>query len=159
MKIKTSELTGAALDWVVLRILEQDDSYEAVIRDGVLELWHNRSIGTRNPTLGMDNQPRCLRARDRLPVSLVGCPTSVQTWSYVGPIMDEYNIDVRQVEEGQFTAHFSRSQLVARKEGGGPEKFVYSYCGEYGPSRIVAVLRCFVTFKVGPVADIPEELA
>jgi len=153
MKIKTSDLEGIPLDWAVLQILEPSERYEGIIRDGVLELWHSSEIGTHNPTLDRDNKPRFIRARDGVPVFLFGCPANVQEWSVVGPIMDDFNIDVDFVEEGRFNASLGRAQLVPGLGCGS-----YSYCGEYGPSRIVAVLRCFVTLKMGPVVEVPDEL-
>ena len=114
--MKTSELTGAALDWAVAKC-------EGVKVEKIMELslwssanWHKYSTN----------------------------------WSQGGPIIEremrEFGFDLwagAHVPEGQFAATYCR---------GAPDSYVY------GPTPLIAAMRCLVASKLGDEVEIPEEL-
>lgn len=102
MKIKTSELTTAALDWAVAR-----------------------AIGEYRP---------------------VPVPTYSTDWAQGGPIMDREKISTCWEGTTWVATLFNKN------------------CGEtwyghhYGPTPLIAAMRCFVASKLGDEVEIPEEL-
>lgn len=136
MKIKTSELSGAALDWAVSVAGE----YEA---NG-----HRPRLGWSTRT----DVPRywCVRHQ----VKDVGwfadyefCPS--RDWSQGGPIIDRERIDLSWQSSG-------RADWMAygddQTDAGVP---LYA---ENGPTPLVAAMRCFVASKLGDEVDVPQEL-
>ena len=124
MKIKTSELTGAALDWAVAQAEEGERLAEG---------WH--------PHTWERNGKRELRAVPYAPSS---------DWSQAGPIIEremrEFGFDLWSgvhVPTGQFAATYCR---------GAPDSYVY------GPTPLIAAMRCYVASKLGDTVDIPQEL-
>lgn len=115
--MKTSELTGAALDWVVAKC-EGEDYSPAVTYNG---------IGQESP------------------------PTNYSTdWAQGGPViereMKEFGFDLwsgAHVPTGQFAATYCR---------GVPDSYVY------GPTPLIAAMRCYVASKLGETVEVPEEL-
>lgn len=122
MKIKTSELTGAALDWAVgyVRCLEATDG---------------------KPILARDLMSKAIRN---------GMASPSTDWAQGGPIIEremrEFGFDLwsgAHVPTGQFAATYCR---------GAPDSYVY------GPTPLVAAMRCYCCAKLGDEIDIPEEL-
>jgi hypothetical protein len=104
MKIKTSELTGAALDWAVARCagyrldLVPEDSY-----------------------------------------------TPSTDWSQGGPIIERECMDLLCLEGGD--------------DGWQADRYLHTEKVEaYGPTPLIAAMRCYVASKLGDTIDIPEEL-
>lgn len=98
MKIKTSELTGRALDWAV-------------------------------------NQAN----RDVL------APVEYSTkWEFGGPIIEREKIRVGPVND-------SEGWFAYKYVGGGKPEY-------FGPTPLIAAMRCFVASKLGDEVEIPEEL-
>lgn len=116
--MRTSELTGAALDWAVAKC------------EGI-------GLGPRGFVVYYDN----------------GEPASWHPstdWSQGGPIIEremrEFGFDLwsgAHVPTGQFAATYCR---------GAPDSYVY------GPTPLVAAMRCYVASKLGDEIEIPEEL-
>ena len=101
MKIKTSELTGAALDWAV-----------CVANGETRESW------LANPY------------------------SYSKYWNFGGPIIDREDIDMVKVGASNYRAGFAVNNLTSG----------------YGPTKLIAAMRCYVAFKMGDVVDIPEGL-
>ncbi len=119
MKIKVSELTGAALDWAVAKC------------EGVaLVLAPFR--GARNfVILGQNMKPTTATYE----------PST--HWAQGGPIIEQWCIDVEHTP--------SKGWRAARHVG-----IVPLY--EYGPTPLIAAMRCYVASKLGGEVDVPEEL-
>jgi len=100
MKIKTSELTDAALDWAV-----------------------TKAIGEYKP------------------VPVPNCSTN---WAQGGPIIEREEISVNWAN-GEWQAHTVNDQDEYEQI-------------EYGPTPLIAAMRCFVASKLGDDVDVPEEL-
>jgi len=116
MKIKTSELTGKALDFVVTRL-----EYPEWVAEGYLE-----SVDD----LVFDDGEVYAPSTD---------------WVYGGPIIEREKLTV-----------------VYNERGDGPRgwrtiAFIES-CMEYGPTPLIAAMRCYVASKLGDEVDVPEEL-
>jgi hypothetical protein len=112
MKIKTSELTGTALDWAV-----------ASAEGAVWAVW------------------AVWRFKERHAVGEMRYSTS---WSQGGPIIERERIDVRY-----FGPLWSAALQLNEYEE--PDEF-------FGPTPLIAAMRCFVASRLGDEVDIPEEL-
>ena len=118
MKIKTSELTGAALDWAVMKC----------------EHPNNSSVGFFH----------LLRNKHPLHASF----HYSANWAQGGPIIERegINLNFMQFDNPQYwTAHIRFS---------GKLRF-----GSFGPTPLIAAMRCFVAAKLGDEVDVPEKLA
>ncbi len=101
MKIKTSELTDAALDWAV----------------------------------GMTGE--------------YGCGFFSTDWSQGGPIIEREEVELT-FDRASETDTLWRAEMFD-VEG-------VSIAHEYGPTPLIAAMRCYVASKLGDTVDIPEEL-
>ena len=102
MKIKTSELTGAALDWAVRQCEGRQE-------------W-NYSPSTN--------------------------------WAQGGPIIEREWLDITP------WPNESREEMrwhCQQHDSGGD-------CAQYGPTPLIAAMRCFVASRLGDEIEIPEEL-
>jgi len=110
--MKTSELTGAALDWAVAkcegREWESADSFLAYHEPGDM----NYSTD----------------------------------WAQGGPVIERENI-------GLVCQQPESTQRCAYRQTPDGEVFYY-----YGPTPLIAAMRCYVASKLGDNIDIPEEL-
>jgi hypothetical protein len=117
MKIKTSELTGAALDWAVAKCED-----ESVVFDG-----------------------RVMRFAESQ-FSDEGWFKPSEDWAQGGPIIERLMLTQGLVlrcwvEKGRCEASLDF-----------PHRF------SYGPTPLIAAMRCFVASTLGDEVDIPEEL-
>lgn len=128
MKVKTSELTGAALDWAVAKCWYSDRRVELTEgKTGVRVL--------RDPTY------------DGSEYSHWFVFFGSTDWSQGGPIIEREGITVSK-EDGGWSAYF-RDNLF---EEDGSEHW------QTGPTPLIAAMRCYVASKLGDNIDIPEEL-
>lgn len=120
MKVKTSELTGAALDWAVAKC----------------EGWNSYDIHT-NGNFELENTVTgdCLWLR---------CFQPSTDWAQGGPIIERENISV-QARDGVWSAS------MKMPDGSWP-------IWGYGPSPLIAAMRCYVASKLGDEVEVPEEL-
>ena len=116
MKIKVTELTGAALDWAAAKC----------------EGWN----------VSVDEFLRSQLANSKFAYSTV--------WAKGGPIIEREKITVANLNEMEgWIAYIG---AVERRDG---------LCGDascYGPTPLVAAMRCYVASKLGDEVEIPEEL-
>jgi hypothetical protein len=116
--MKTSELTGAALDWAVAKC------------EFVGAPLINIVCGVLNTTESDNWQPST-------------------DWAQGGPIIEREGISV-------ICWSFHSMPWKASIEGGtdaGVDLYV-----EYGPTPLIAAMRCYVGSKLGNEVDVPEEL-
>ena len=112
MKIKTSELTGAALDWAVAKCEEPVGGYKAWVQADM-----DKGI-----------VPAGVRAND---------------WLTVGPIIERESIGIGRSWEGS-------EWLASAHDMDAPVS--------YGPTPLVAAMRCHVASKLGDEVEVPDEL-
>lgn len=148
MKIKTSELIGAALDWAVAKA-------ENMVMDkpapGRGSIWFKTGIWTQ-PGVGGEQQSYCLHSEYRkyadqcdgpfLGFTKVWQPTV--NWAQGGPIIEREKMDVGWNFGGEDweSRNFHTDEMAT----------------SYGPTPLIAAMRCYVASKLGDEVEIPEEL-
>ena len=126
MKIKTQELTRAALDWAVARAEEGED---------LNPFWH--------PHKDDDGGFR---------------PST--NWAHGGLIIEREKIGVRPPTERVLP----NGQVLGAKADGwfatiySNDEFGLPSVSRFGPTPLIAAMRCFCAAKFGDEVDIPEEL-
>jgi hypothetical protein len=122
MKIKTSELTGAALDWAVAKC----EGYQAVFTDGTIRPVFRKAQAVE-----------------------ATWPEYSTNWEYGGPIIEREGITLDYDHYGPSriweAKHFAFDGTVLQQE--------------YGPTPLIAAMRCYVASELGDTVDIPEELS
>ena len=113
MKIQTSELTGAALDWAVAKC---EGAYAPSVETDI--------DGTKRINYGGMY------------------PEWSTEWAQGGPIIER---------EGIATDFDKPNGIWCASDNADPIAY-------YGPTFLVAGLRCYVASKLGDTVDIPEEL-
>lgn len=127
MKIKTSELTGAALDWAVAACEGYDD-------------WDNEDpdymgFGSKN------GEPTFTGILNYTPSS---------DWSLGGPIIERMEIGIKLNAPCSAGRDWEASPSITAKGVGGR--------WGYGPTPLIAAMRCYVASKLGDEVEIPDEL-
>jgi hypothetical protein len=113
MKIKTSELTGAALDWAVAAC----EGYAGIaLQERTNTDWYSPSTN----------------------------------WAQGGPIIDREEIGIKRNAPCSDGRKWEASGSITAKGAG--------YRFAYGPTPLIAAMRCYVVSKLGDTVDIPEEL-
>ena len=121
MKIKTADLTGAALDWAVAKALG--------IRTYIKRYKHTM---TGPCILDADLVDMQTDGEQELKYS--------RSWAQGGPIIERELISVSSQTNGHSWA----------------AKGAHNY--SYGPTPLIAAMRCFATKALGAEVDVPEEL-
>ena len=117
--MKTSELTGPALDWAVAKCEGVEVEY---INDGI-----TRCILRVTPFTGMYR------------------PST--DWSQGGPIIERVIPTLLKTNGGEWIAQGPYDRMLDREA---PR--------HYGPTPLIAAMRCFVASRLGGEVDVPEEL-
>lgn len=130
MKTEASKLTGAALDWAVARLeFPEHLGYD-------LEVWVT--------PLPCDD-----------PEDFKYQPST--DWSQGGPIIEREDINVTRFTRSEITEYGAE---VYRKDGWTACTTTTAYWmtpkRTYGPTPLIAAMRCYVTSKLGEFIDIPE---
>ena len=128
MKIKTSELTGTALDWAVAKCEDETDVLFAYRQYGKL----------------LVRQAGCHETHDS------EWPYEPSTdWAQGGPIMTRERISRTIDHSGLWIAYWTDGYTE------GDEGRKWMQCDR---SELVAGLRCYVASKLGDELEIPNEL-
>lgn len=125
--IKTSELSGAALDWAVAT-LEKLPVRRYPMGPGTVPYW-----------VFDDAYP------PKVPYQAIGKSYSPSAnWDQGGPIIEREGVGIwpseREGNKGQWGARMLNTHIA------------------YGPTPLVAAMRCFVASKLGDQVDVPDEL-
>lgn len=127
--MKTSELTGAALDWAVAKC----EGATNLRYDTVATWW-----------VDLDGEPRALSSGWSPRQSWH--PST--NWSQGGPIIEREKITIDYDHEGPTlmweAKHFAFDGTELQRE--------------YGPTPLIAGMRCYVASKLGDEIEIPREL-
>ncbi len=158
MKMKVSELEGAALDWAVAKC------------EGYTNLRPNPHAFNRALIM---TPPRKEHSPDYL------CNLNYSSeWALGGPIIESANITVIRANDDYekdaqgFTTlkrvpvwFAERDQCVGHSlytsyegENMEPTFLIGEGGGYYGPSPLIAAMRCYVSAELGDEVEIPEEL-
>ena len=128
MKIKTSELTGAALDWAVAK---------AARRTIEIRVTGRQNTGCR---FGIFFNQRWI------PKECWDEFTPSTDWAQGGPIIDREHISLLSPENNG-SWNWIADKGTVRAYSGGPDR-----------SALIAAMRCYVTSTLGKEVDVPEEL-
>ena len=128
MKVSTSELAGAALDWAVAKC--------EGVRTVLARYEHTMTgvcvLDAELVEMGTDGPQELRYSRD---------------WAQGGPIIEREGIST------EFDKAGFKDSWVAYKLG-----VPYEDNPESGPTPLIAAMRCYVASKLGDEVDIPEEL-
>ena len=130
MKVKTSKLTGPALNWAVARC----EGFES------FEFWHTGAVTTR--------QENGLTITHRYSTD----------WAQGGPIVEREGLWVR--ESAVVSPAVADVMTPDQKWFAYAKQYPDSCKNHclYGSTFLVAAMRCFVTSRLGDEVDVPEEL-
>jgi len=119
--MRTSELTGAALDWAVAKCLG-------------IKLYRSKNRGWMTANYGEFNHRH-------------GAPwwRPSLSWGQGGPIIGREGIEICRLNSGEW-----RGQLY--------EQGIDKMHREYGPTPLIAAMRCFVVSKLGNEIEVPDDL-
>lgn len=130
MKIKTSELIGAALDWAVAVC----DGYECQFEDEVSGPWLVPQEGFLH---------------DEKPLSRYSPSTN---WAQGGPLLEEELMQVFNYAKSSPNEPW----FVEKKHFGRHHKAGRSYAE--GPTILIAAMRCLCASRLGDEVEIPKDL-
>ena len=130
MKIKTSDLTMLALDWAVAECEEMDIEIRPA---------------------GACGRPLYVLAAEAGRTPWTWTPTT--SWHQAGPIIEREGIAVDVVRAGWTIDSWVAALVHEDKEFDGVAR-----AEEYGPTPLIAAMRCYVASKLGDEVDIPEGL-
>lgn len=141
MKAKTNELTGAALDWAVAKCEGMNERIVfglGSVRDTGYCV--ERPNGTRLFYVLMNVWTKwCEKCETNPWGSGVGIWTPSTKWSQGGPIIERERIELG------WNGPDWLAQIRADAEW-------------YGPTPLIAAMRCYVASKLGDEVDVPAEL-
>lgn len=132
--MKTSELQGEALDWAVAQaegnVRLQYDSREGLIINNVLG-W----IPYRPST----------------------------AWQQGGPIIERENIEIKKgnplyFPKGNEKGDYYEDLWIAGKQQSGLPPEMRGTYEKWGPTPLIAAMRCYVASKLGDEVEVPDEL-
>ena len=131
MKIKTTDLTGPALDWAVAQADAVTSAYVAREGEWVAET-HVRYF---NPEVADD---------------YTYAPS--YDWAQGGPIIERIKPQLTYQTSGKHAGQWGCNIWHTNKQG--------ALCPgtQYGPTYLIAAMRCYVASKLGDKIEIPEEL-
>lgn len=131
MKIKTSELEGAALDWAVAKA-EGVRTYIAPYQHTMTGLC---ILDADLVDMETDGSQELRYSRD---------------WSQGGPIIERMEIGIKRHAPCSAGREWEASPSTTAKGAGGR--------WGYGPTPLIAAMRCRVASKLGDEIEVPAEL-
>lgn len=131
MKIKTAELIGKPLDWAVAKC---EGEVTELCFDGF--------------TWGFKLNGQLKVMAKGWAQSMVYLPST--DWSQGGPIIEREEIGIRRNAPCSKGREWEASPSITAKGAGGR--------WGYGPTPLIAAMRCYVASKLGEEVEVPEEL-
>ena len=132
MKVKTADLIGPAIDWAVGTALELPVEVCQIFQYGRPNGKHYISIGETD--------------KDGAEVDFV--PS--KEWAQGGPIIEREELGLKRNAPCSQGREWEASPSITAKGAGGK--------WGYGPTPLLAAMRCFVASRLGDEVDVPEEL-
>ena len=137
MKIKTSELTDAALDWAVAKCagyVEQGVYGTPEFRDSEVYLCYCGAV-------------------------LNSCYSPTTDWAQAGPILDREITKVFRNVGGTWSAMILKDVPIPPEDRGTSLALTRrAQWNGAGPTPLVAVMRCYVASALGSEIEVPDEL-
>ena len=149
MKIKTSELTGKALDWAVaqaegLKSLIHYPKAVAVLSPGIprfVPFMPSTDWQHGGPIIERENIT-IIRADNDYPSHIV---------DYIGPGVPSWFAECSRFIGHNVETSYEHQQME-------PAFLIEEISGYYGPTPLTAAMRAYVTLKLGEEVEIPDEL-
>jgi hypothetical protein len=134
--MRTSELTGAALDWAVAKADEERDV-----------LFCQRQYGRLIVRIAGDHETRDIE-----------WPYTPSTdWSQGGPIIEREELSIEpQYTAGGLECWVAYGHNLRYDDHG--NYIQGSDNRQYAPTPLIAAMRCYVASKMGDEVDVPEDL-
>ncbi len=130
MKVRTSELTGPALDWAVAQVVHAD---------------LQRTYG--EPVF----DPKTKRIYQTQGLRQIGVNYSPSTnWAQGGLLIEQEGISLRYLPITDDPFRWVATEKPSMKH---PKPQ-----GVYGPTPLIAAMRCFVASNLGDTVEVPYEL-
>lgn len=143
--MKTSELTGAALDWAVAKC----EGHEVYLRRDFIKSRHEYLKSNANIGFHLEYQSNDPIIGDIESGATMPLPHYSTNWAQGGPIIERERIRIRFEVECYWYFTTPTDIWLANYEG----------VGEWlGPTPLIAAMRCFVASRLGDEVDVPEEL-
>jgi hypothetical protein len=129
MKIKVSELTGAALDWTVAKAEGKTPKIQCTsFRDAfIYRVYLGWSYEHSSSGSIVEYRPS-------------------KDWAEGGPIIEREGISLIRQTPDRWVSEYSN----------GCDRF--DHARSHGPTPLIAAMRCYVTSKLGLEIDVPDEL-
>jgi hypothetical protein len=143
MKVKTRDLTDAALDWAVAvcedrKIVHDPMSFGDHTSEGGYWIWEDHGVAN----------PKTIYAK-------IGRQYSPSTiWAQGGPIIDREITKVFRNVGGTFTAQIRHEESHPRVS----HKVLAGWTNCSGPTALTAAMRCYVASEMGDEIDVPDAL-
>lgn len=128
--MKTSELSGAALDWAVAKCVD----------DGDIIFIGRQAFTYCDPTTN-DGMSRVLFS-------------PAYNWFQGGPIIEREKIKVAPNLNGTWLGQIRHEKDHPRVA----QKVLTGWTNQHGPSPLIAAMRCYVASKLGDDVAIPKEI-
>lgn len=141
MKVKATDLTGAALDWAVAKCEDKP-----IVHDPM-----GFKSGSEAGYWIWDKTPKGLMTK----IGRGYAPSA--DWAQGGPIIEREKIDTSHLAQRANGWYASQQPDAVRNgldTGSGPTPF---YTG-FGPTPLIAAMRCYVASKLGATVEVPNEL-
>lgn len=122
MKMRTSELTGTALDWAVAKC----EGYTPVRHSSLATIMVER-----------------MNARGCMQLEHIHSLRFSTDWAQGGPIIERERIVIGYINDLPCASLFEGSRHSAM---------------EFGPTPLIAAMRCYCCAKLGPEIEIPDSL-
>ena len=133
-------MTDLALDWAVAKSQGAGAAYVNTKSKGCVLLLS-------------DDTPHCAAGEVYSPSTDFGQAYPIIYENFIAT----FSVETRPFE-GQWAADISRHQQVDTDEMGQPMYSFYLSSLSYGPTPLVAAMRCIVARELGLVVDVPDEL-
>lgn len=151
MKVRTAELTNAALDWAVAKAL-------GLNLTTVHAHYRETAAAVGGITAERLTQQLSRFADDHVSIDRSGSPSPISqyslNWAHAGPLIERELIQLTPL--CQDNPRFGWA--AAYKDRGEYGDDLYSMHRQRGKSPLFAAMRCFVTSKLGEVVEIPDSL-
>ena len=138
MKCKVQDLSGPALDWAVASALGSLNT-SRMVRPGTSAI--QAELNSRGQVTAWDD--------DKFDYGLFEPTTN---WKQGGPIIEKQEIELLKWAIDGWKAKDTNYQFLNT-----PQERVH-FAEMYGPTPLIAAMRCYVASKLGEEIEIPEEL-
>jgi len=131
IEMKTTDLTGTALDWAVA----VSEGATNLYFDTVSCWWFTLNGADRVLSSGWSEKQNY-------------CPST--DWRYGGPLIEQHRIATAMVDDSE--------PVLWRGQLSDPFRALPSVQSHIGPTPLIAAMRCLVASKLGDTVQIPSEL-